>query len=144
MKNMKKISTFTAAILFLYILCAAAAETEVLEIKEKMFVQQCNDIYFNADDYLGKTVRLEGMYLEIATSSGETNRYVYRKTPGCCGDDGAMAGFRVLLDESPSLEQNEWVEATGTVEPSSGYENVVLRLSNLKVLDTRGAEFVSN
>ena len=145
MKNMKKISMFSAAILLLAVLCAADAETEVFEIRERMFIQQCNDITFNTDEYLGKTVRLEGMYRTFRFPIGgveETVHYVYRNAPGCCGNDG-MAGFMVFPEDCSIPEQYAWVEATGKVEVTER-NMVALRLSGLKVMDKRGAEFVRN
>ena len=125
------------------------AETEVYEIKEKMFFQQCNDVYINVDDYLGRTVRLEGMYMcrdfKFPNSEGvQVAHYVYRKAFICCNDDGII-GFMVLLDDCPAPKQNEWVEATGKVEiiaPEIDGGIVVLRLMSLNVMDKRGAEFV--
>ncbi|MDR3270345.1 MAG: hypothetical protein LBT32_02365, partial [Peptococcaceae bacterium] len=38
------------------------ASGDILEIKEKMFVAQTNDIYYNAEDYLGKTLKYEGLF----------------------------------------------------------------------------------
>ena len=34
----------------------------VIEIKERMFINQCNDVYLNPDDYRGKLIKLEGIY----------------------------------------------------------------------------------
>ena len=149
MKNTKIIwGFFSAAVLSLiFALNTGANDTKIFEIREKMFIQQCNDIYFNADEYLGRTVKLEGIFGEFPNViGGEPEQYVYRNAPGCCGYDG-MAGFRVLLDDCPAPKQYAWVEATGTVEiTSSGTddEDVVLRLSSLKVTDKRGSEFVTN
>jgi uncharacterized membrane protein YcgQ (UPF0703/DUF1980 family) len=133
----------------------------VFEIREKMFIQQCNDIYLNPDEYLGRTVKLEGIYEEytdeiddeingINGTSG-TFRYVIRYGPGCCGNDG-VAGFQVLfdglgdLDKNPAPKQNDWVEAVGTVEWDDREEevSVLLKLSRLTVMEKRGAEFVKN
>ena len=146
MKNMKIIGlVFSAAILFLFlfltILGAAADKEEVFDIRERMFIQQIFDIYLNSREYLGKTVRLEGIYSEFP-GEGEPTSYVYRNTPGCCGDDGMM-GFVVLLGGSPAPEPDAWVEATGRVEVTEK-DGVALRLSSLKVMEQRGREFVSN
>ncbi|MDR3229874.1 MAG: hypothetical protein LBT65_00390 [Synergistaceae bacterium] len=123
-----------------------AEDPKIFEIREKMFIQQCNDIYLNPDEYLGRTVRLEGIYEEEADEeSGGTFRYVIRRGPGCCGNDG-VAGFEVLFDGTPPPAPNDWVEAVGTVElvSADSLESVVLRLSRLAVMEKRGAEFVDN
>jgi uncharacterized membrane protein YcgQ (UPF0703/DUF1980 family) len=120
-----------------------------------MFIQQCNDIYLNPDDYLGRAVKLEGIYEEYTDETeNETLRYVIRYGPGCCGNDG-VAGFQILFeggsdgagnDSVSSPKQNDWVEAVGTVELDyrDAEPFVVLRLSRLTVMEKRGAEFVEN
>lgn len=122
----------------------SAPAGELVEIKERMFIAQSNDIYLNTDDYEGKTIKYEGIYLPMEVPSlNRTYHYVIRYGPGCCGDDG-MAGFEVAWDgEWPA--ENDWCEAVGTIETyeDQGYETLRLRLTSLKVLDQRGAEFVS-
>ncbi|MCL2009004.1 MAG: hypothetical protein FWG71_00470 [Synergistaceae bacterium] len=134
---------FLAAVLSSAVLVTGANEGKVIEIRDRMFIQQSNDVYINVGEYLGKTVRLEGIYSKFTNEDGrDPISYVYRKTPGCCGDDGKM-GFMVLLDGVPAPEPDAWVEATGKVEVTERNE-VALRLSSLKVMDKRGKEFVSN
>lgn len=144
---------------------------EVIEIKEKMFLTQFNDIYMNLDLYENETIKLEGVYCKgapIAGSSGtvfdatdqnavdeqiskplsewdvmegtENDSFVYRKTPGCCGADG-LAGFEFKYDgEKP--KPNSWIEVEGKlIRENNG--NVFLQAKNVKVLEKRGEEFVS-
>ncbi|MDR2136956.1 MAG: hypothetical protein LBO68_01590 [Synergistaceae bacterium] len=137
-------------------------DPKVFEIRERMFIQQCNDIYLNPEEYLGRTVKLEGIYEEyLDEAENETFCYVIRYGPGCCGNDG-VAGFQVLFhegygdnDKNPPPKPNDWVEAVGTVELDRGDEqgnqddqdeepSVVLRLSRLTVMQKRGKEFVEN
>jgi uncharacterized membrane protein YcgQ (UPF0703/DUF1980 family) len=117
---------------------------DVVEIKEKMFVAQTNDIYFNADDYVGKTIKYEGLFdIYVSPGNGQTYYSVIRYGPGCCGVD-ANAGFEVVWDgEYP--KQNDWVEAVGVLEKYAEGDVKFLRvaLTSLKVLPTRGAENVS-
>ncbi|MDR1272229.1 MAG: hypothetical protein LBK04_04475 [Clostridiales Family XIII bacterium] len=117
---------------------------EVVEIKEKMFIAQANDIFYNAEDYLGKTIKYEGIFT-VYEEPETGNKYyaVIRYGPGCCGID-ANAGFEVLWgNEYPS--QNDWVEAVGILEEYEEGGNTFLRLalSSLTVLPVRGAEYVS-
>jgi uncharacterized membrane protein YcgQ (UPF0703/DUF1980 family) len=35
---------------------------KIVEIQEKMFIAQTNDIYLNPEDYIGKTIKLEGLF----------------------------------------------------------------------------------
>jgi uncharacterized membrane protein YcgQ (UPF0703/DUF1980 family) len=116
---------------------------DVIEIREKLFVAQTNDIYFNAGDYLGKTIRLEGVFdVFDDPNTGTTYRSVIRYGPGCCGID-ANPGFEVDW-EGGYPSQNDWVEATGVLVEydEGGYKYLRLALTELNVLDERGAEYV--
>lgn len=117
---------------------------EIIEIKEKMFISQTNDIYLNAQDYLGKTIRYEGIYKTYSWEGESTvYQYVIRYGPGCCGNDGE-AGFQVIWEgEHPA--EDDWVEAVGVLEEhedEDGWRFLWLKLTSLTVLEKRGAEFV--
>ncbi|WP_195268092.1 hypothetical protein [Eubacterium sp. 1001713B170207_170306_E7] len=115
-----------------------------VDITEKMFVAQINDIYLNPQNYLGKTIRLEGMFKSTANlSTGSSYRFVYRNGPGCCGTD-TMPGFEVTGDGNYP-EDNAWVRATGVLEEyeEDGQPYFQLRLKELEVLDKRGQETVA-
>jgi hypothetical protein len=57
-----------------------------------------------------------------------------------------VAGFECIYDETPFPQKNDWVEAIGTVTSGKDANGpyVFLKLSQLKVLDERGEEYVSN
>ena len=100
-----------------------------VDITEKMFVAR---------------IRLEGMFKSTANlSTGDSYRFVYRNGPGCCGTD-TMPGFEVKGDGNYP-EDNAWVRATGVLEEyeENGKPYFQLRLKELKVLDKRGLETVS-
>ena len=42
-------------------------DSDILEISEKMFLTQINDIYYNFDEYKDKTIIVEGMYASFTT-----------------------------------------------------------------------------
>lgn len=116
---------------------------DVVVIKEKMFIAQTNDIYYNANDYLGKTIQYEGLFDIYEIPDEETHYFVIRYGPGCCGNDG-YAGFEVNWEgEYPN--KDDWVEVTGVLEEYDDYGLTYLRLHivSLTTLTTRGAEFVS-
>lgn len=120
------------------------ASGDVVEIKEKLFIAQTNDIYYNAGDYLGKTIKYEGIFDVYVVPETDARYYtVIRYGPGCCGID-ANAGFEVLWDDAYP-EQNDWVEAVGVLEEyeEEGYKYLRLALTSLTVLPARGAEYVS-
>ena len=120
-------------------------DADVFVIREKMFIAQCNDIYLNPKNYMNRTIQVEGMYGEFPNEEeGTTYRCVYRNGPGCCGNDG-VAGFEMRYDGNvPKV--NDWIQVTGKIEldKEGDREYVVLKVTNLKVLEQRGAEFVSN
>jgi hypothetical protein len=122
----------------------AQAATDIVEIKEKMFIAQTNDIYINKDDYLGKTIKYEGLFDQSTwKGNGKTYRYVIRFGPGCCPGDAAAAGFEVVWDKSYP-KKNDWVEAVGVLEEyeDDGIPNLRLALTSLTVLAKRGKEKV--
>jgi zinc transport system permease protein len=159
------VSQQTSVVIFLftgYLMCASLCMTscaktknkaeladvaDVMEIKEKMFISQINDVYLNSEDYLGKTIKLEGIFMQDQ-GYDKTYSFVIRYGPGCCGTDG-NAGFEVAWaneKEKPYPDIDSWVEATGvlkTYEEEDGYmPYLYLDLSSLNVLSKRGAEFV--
>ncbi|MDR1506830.1 MAG: metal ABC transporter permease [Treponema sp.] len=127
---------------------AANASGTVIEIKEKMFIAQTNDIYLNAEDYVGKALRLEGLFkTDSFEDLSKTYCFVIRNGPGCCGNDGS-AGFEVAWPEGvrrPYPSVDDWVEAEGVLRfyEEDGYPYLYLALASLTVKQERGAEFVS-
>ncbi|MDR1216612.1 MAG: metal ABC transporter permease [Treponema sp.] len=125
-------------------------DSGVIEIKEKMFLAQTNDVYLNAEDYLGRTIKLEGLFKREDSEYGDYC-FVLRYGPGCCGSDG-NAGFEIaweprdeMLVKYPNVD--DWVEATGVLktyeDDSYPFPLLYIALSSLNVLDKRGAEFVT-
>lgn len=117
---------------------------DIIEINEKVFITQINDIYYNFDDYKDKTIVVEGMYSVFESMlSDETSPVVYRNGPGCCNNDG-WAGFLLKYDGKEPKE-NDWIRVTGTPSletTKEGYTNLFLNVSDLEVLNERGAELV--
>jgi Predicted membrane protein len=119
------------------------SDSDVFEIREKMFIAQTNEIYYNAKDYLGKIIKYNGVFNVYGDSeAGQVFYSVIRYGPGCCGDDGNV-GFEVMWD-SEYPNHNDWVEAIGILEEYEEGGNKYLRLSltSLTVLPTRGEEYV--
>jgi len=120
----------------------------VIEIKEKMFISQVNDVYLNPDDYLGKTIKLEGLF-KMNQDYDKSYCFVLRYGPGCCGYDGNV-GFEVSWNkdkekEKPYPGEDSWVEATGELKTyeEDGYNKFLyLDLVSLNVLNKRGQETV--
>ena len=116
----------------------------VVEIREKMFIQQCTDIFTNPDDYKGKIIRLEGIYSTFYDVEGTQVHYIYRNTPGCCGNDG-QTGFEFVINSGEEFTENDWLEIEGTIEVTEEgpfYNDVILNVSKIVLKQDRGAEFV--
>ena len=121
---------------------------DMVEIKERMFIAQLNDVYLNEDDYLGKTIKYEGMFTSYTwEEAGMTYYLVYRQSPGCCGADG-QAGFEVVWPDGSNKSypnENDWCEVVGTLgayeEDGNSYLHIIL--DSLTIKSERGAEFVS-
>jgi zinc transport system permease protein len=123
------------------------SDNGIFVITEKMFIAQVNDVYLNVDDYLGRTIKLEGIF-KSERYYGDTEPYffVIRYGPGCCGTDG-NAGFEVKWDKNktqPYPAAESWVEATGVLkmEEEDNAQYLYIDLSSLDVLSRRGAETV--
>ena len=137
-----KIGTFDENVKF----SNAATSNGIIEVREKMFIAQTNDIYLNSEDYVGKTIKLEGLFkIENSVSQERPCYYVLRYGPGCCGYDGS-AGFEVMWDRGSITKpeypkEDDWVEAAGILKMFDD-ESIYIALTTLAVLDKRGAEFV--
>ena len=123
---------------------AQSQSADVVELTEKMYVTYINEIYTNSPDYLGRTIRLQGMFTsEYYEPSDQTYYYVYRVGPGCCGNDGSMCGFEFTWDgEMP--QDNDWIEVTGVLGEyeMEGLNYLTLKASSVTVKTERGAENV--
>ena len=119
-------------------------EGKILEIGYKKFLTQLNDIYFNIGDYADKTIVVEGMftYLVSYLDEGLRTPAVYRRSPGCCGNDG-WGGF--MLDWNGKFpKDDEWIRVAGRafIQENGGFEDLFLKVESLEVKKERGLEFV--
>ena len=115
-----------------------------IEIGERYFIEEILSINLNASDYIGKTVKFEGIFDYIAWEGGYVY-YVYRNGPGCCGDDGQV-GFDVVWEGGGTYpDREEWVEVVGSFERHEdyGFPQLRINLTSLNVMSERGLEFVS-
>ena len=134
-------------IIILLMICtgvlAGCKKEEVVQIDDKMFLEQVNDVYINPDEYLGKKIKYEGIFEQHEVAEGEQDyNVVFRYGPGCCGDDGVV-GFEVLWDKEYP-KKDDWVEVVGVLvnNDEDGYRRLQLELDELTVLPTRGEEVV--
>lgn len=116
----------------------------ILEIKDNFFIEQTNDIFFNTEDYVDKTIKIEGLiysYQDFVT--GDICYAVVRNTPGCCGADG-LAGLDIRFNgEYP--DNNTWVEVIGVIKTDkvSDSEIPIIQVASMNETDV-GTTFVQN
>lgn len=147
---MKKLFFLCILVALLLTACAGGGtnipEDGVIEIGERFFVMQVTEIQVNASDYLGRSIRFEGLFREEYSAPSSTHFHtVTRNTYGCCGDDGVV-GFEVYLPGNMELFPNDtWVSVTGELEEFE-YEGMnFFRLRATELVETEaGASFVSN
>jgi uncharacterized membrane protein YcgQ (UPF0703/DUF1980 family) len=120
------------------------SQSNIVEIRERMFLGQVMDVYVNPYDYLGKIIKLEGIFLTQENEEPkEFYNLVVRYGPGgCCGVDG-LVGFEVKWEDRARQfpEVGSWVEAVGVLKKDNTY--LYMDLYQLNVLKKRGQEYVS-
>ena len=110
---MKKILCVALALVMLcgFAACGSKKEEPVKQEKkadivfnETNYVTLINDVYNNPDNYIGKTVQIDGMFTseDYTSNGGKIYYYVYRQGPGCCGNDGSMCGFEFSSKAAPT------------------------------------------
>ena len=120
-----------------------ADTNNILDIKDNFFIEQTNDIYYNLNDYLGKTIRIEGFISNYKDNNGDICYAVIRNTPGCCGNDG-VAGLDIRYDkEYPELKK--WVEIIGVIGKDISYDSEIpaIQVTSIKEKE-EGKSFVTN
>jgi len=143
MKKLIALSLILTSMIF-FAGCSSNSDGTI-EISERFFINDINNIIFNRNDYLGRTIQYEGIFDTIAVSAFTEVHLVYRYVPGCCGPEG-IAGFLVDLGDFAPLSGNAWAEVVGVLEEfedHNGNTNIRLALTSLTEMDTRGAEFVT-
>jgi uncharacterized membrane protein YcgQ (UPF0703/DUF1980 family) len=124
-----------------------AEDQKVVELSDKLFILQYNDIMLNGSkDYMDKIISLEGIYREYETAEGEIKHVIYRKAPGCCGDDGEVGFHFEYYDEASYPQPNDWIKVAGRLKevPTPwGFKTYYLVLNSLEIKQERGKELVT-
>jgi len=144
---MKKLIVLIIVVAMLLTACSPGGSDDyVVEITERFFVNQTTEVLRNPERYLGRTIRLEGIFITVQLPGVDDDfHFVHRLTDGCCGPIEPI-GFEVRLDGIAPLPDDTWVEVIGVLEQ---YENIwqhdALRLevASLTEMSERGAEFVA-
>ena len=150
----KMLLLFVLFLLFIAGCNKEEGDSGIIEIRENMFITQINSINLNYRDYLGKTIKLEGFLMQNRWPE-KNMYYIIRKGPGCCGDDGDI-GFEISWNpDYNGLNDNtgqrafpnpgDWIQALGELRRYNfmGRDFLYIALSELNVMERRGAEFVT-
>jgi uncharacterized membrane protein YcgQ (UPF0703/DUF1980 family) len=123
---------------------AARQKRASQNIQGTLFVEQCNDVYLNPEDYDGKSVKIEGlMDIYPSEEDGTTTYGIFRYGPGCCGNDG-VAGFQLQTTMALSFQSEDWIEVNGIfrVIETDGVITVVIETEDVTLKEKQGTEFV--
>lgn len=116
-------------------------EEETLVLKDKYFLTQLNDIYYNIDEYKGRKIEIEGFPM-----SDEKSTFVGRYGPGCCSIDGYAYIEYKFPEKLDLVNEKDWIKVTGTIQKR--YEGniiyVYINATSVEKLETRGTERVIN
>ena len=112
----------------------------ILVIGDRFFVHQVHNILLNRQEYVGRTIRFEGIFRIVRWRAAGYDYIVMRYTMGCCGEE--PIGFFLLLPYSlyPFPPDHAWVEITGVVEIYEG--SLMIRAISLVEKEERGARMV--
>ena len=120
---------------------------DIIEIPERFFATMINAIRINADEYVGRTIRYEGMFRSFYwASTGEHIHWVLRDRVDCCGaHEEGPPGFEVYLGDIEPFAHNAWVEVIGVLEWYEYHDERFIRVvaTTIQELEERGAEFVT-
>ena len=122
---------------------AKADMNNIISITDNFFIEQTNDMYLNLSDYIGKTIKIEGLIYYYEDENGDICYAVVRNTPGCCGNDG-LAGVDIRYDEDYPAE-NTWVEVIGVVGIDTTYGTKIpaIQVASMQIKEA-GVTFVTN
>ena len=120
-----------------------ADNKNIVEISDKYFIQATNDVYYNLNEYIGKTIKMQGLIYSYQDSNGDTCYAVVRKTPGCCGTDG-LAGLDIRYNGEYPKEET-WVTVVGVMGTDTVFGDKVpaIQVTSLEETET-GTTFVTN
>lgn len=122
---------------------ANADMNNIISITDNYFIEQTNDLYYNTDDYIGKTIKIEGFLYSYEDNNGDICYAVVRNTPGCCGSDG-LAGVDIRYNDNYPKD-NTWVEVIGVVSTDIVFGEKIPAILVTSITEKEiGKSFVTN
>ena len=109
-------------------------EENIHVLDERFFAMQVMEIFQNQDDFLGRTIRYEGIFRSFyLPMAGGDIFIVYRYIDGCCGPE--PAGLQVYLNDIEPFPDDTWVEVTGVFTRVEGDERSTLLLDVISLVE---------
>jgi len=115
--------------------CAVgSSEEDVHVLDEHFFGTQIMELFHNTEDFLGRTIRYEGILTSFDSGAGEDIFVVYRYEDGCCGPE--PVGLEVFLSGIEPFPNDTWVEVTGIFSEFERGGHTGLRLNVTRLIET--------
>ena len=112
-------------------------DSRIVVISERFFVLELMEVLLNHQQYMGRTIQLEGMFRTI-DGNGVDRFAVMRYTQDCCSEK--PIGLEVIMEGFSPFADDAWVEVTGTLAVYNDF--LVLKVTSITELARRGAEVV--
>ena len=117
--------------------CTGGDDDGVVVISERFFVHELMEVLLNHQQYIGRTIRLEGMFRTLHVD-GVDRFVVMRYTFTCCSEE--PIGLEIVLGDFSPFAADAWVEVAGTLTMNNGF--LVIQVTSITELTRRGAEVV--
>lgn len=118
----------------------ASQSTTDIVMQDNQYISQINDIWLNTEEYLGKTIEIEGFPMTNGTYT-----FVGRYGPGCCVGDG-YAYMEYEYDEELDLtDEKDWIKVIGTIRQGQDEYGpyIYIEATNVEKLEIRGLDRVT-
>ena len=122
--------------------CGNRSDDDILVIGDRFFVNQVHNIFLNTPQYLGRTIRYEGIFRILYWPPEYTHYHVVmRYAASCCSRE--PIGFFIRLPDSLDTipPDHAWVEITGVLEFHEDSLLIVNAISLIE-MEERGFQFV--
>lgn len=128
-----------------------ALEKIDIVVGDNMYDTQITDFNLNFKEYEGKTVEIEGMYMENkneVTNSKYTFVGRYSNVPSqCCPQGYSYFEYEWKGDQTPRLvDEISWIKVTGTLKKGRDLysEYIYIDANSIEVMNERGMDTVNN
>ena len=133
----KRIIAAILALMTVFSFTGCSDNDGTVVISERFFVHELQEVVFNYQQYLGRTIQLQGMF-RTWNIDGVDRFLVMRYTQDCCG--AKPVGMEVVLEDFSPFADDTWVEAEGILAIINGF--LVIQVTSITEPARRGAEVV--